>query len=136
MKMSMFDCAHVIMSAMQAGMTDEQESDSFDRLVRRLNANGYRTQVATGHFSGGTERSVIVMFTEGEPFQRLAYLSALACKDFRQESIVYIDPQGNGFLCDDTGRMKYLGVGVIHPGRAPVNGDKTLLPDGRTIAFI
>lgn len=117
---------------------DEQaQLNARDELMKRLASRGYIVESAIGIYEG--ERELVVMTLLPNDLDHLVRCVELARDDYDQQCILYIDPEGKGYLVDKECCIDYLGKchttqkGDWLDPQLPNN--RTELADGRFFHF-
>lgn len=102
---------YVILSAQLKGLTPSINERRHETLISVLDDLKVRYNVVNGFYDGFTETSVMITLETIKGFTE-EFFAEIACKNFNQESILYIDKNNHARLIK-TDVVEYLGE-IVH----------------------
>lgn len=99
---------YVFLSAQLKTLTPSINKRRHETLIEMLNDLDVSYTVTNGYYDGFTETSVMVRLEHYKGFDE-AFFADIACKNFSQESILYVDKENHSRLIYED-RIEYLGV--------------------------
>jgi len=122
---------YVFLSAQLKNLTPAINERRHDTLLTMLDDLGCQYTVTNGYYDGFTETSVMIRLEHYKGFDEI-FFSDIACKNFNQESILYVDKENHARLIFDD-RIEYLGeISRITQSQANKLDAFTWIPDTNT----
>ncbi|ALP47728.1 hypothetical protein Ahp1_09 [Aeromonas phage Ahp1] len=141
MKPNLFNRPMVVIAVTTDDNRNDEQAQLNARieLMKRLAASGHIVDAAIGYYQG--ERELVVIALLPNDLDHLVRCVELARDDYRQQCVLYVDPEGKGHLVDKECCIDYLGKCVVIQKGAwvsdPMRPDnRTELADGRFFHFV
>jgi hypothetical protein len=122
---------YVFLSAQLKNLTPAINERRHETLITMLDDLKVPYSVTSGYYDGFTETSVMIRLEPYKGFDE-AFFADIACKNFSQESILYVDKENHARLIYED-RIEYLGeISRITQSQASKLDAFTWIPETNT----